>query len=565
MVALAPKLTLAVLIGPVLAGLFGTVLPAIGFLQPGGSGVLSGALSAQPLTLALDTPGLLQSSWLSVKTGMVSTFGALAVAMLLVAGWHGTRWFRVTEQALSPLLSVPHAAAALGLVFLIAPSGWLARLASPTLTGWDRPPDILVLQDPGGWALILGLVAKELPFLLLMLLAALPQVSSAASLRVCQALGYGRVLGWMVAVAPQVYAQIRLPVYAVLAYGMSNVDVALVLGPNTPPTLAMRILQGMSDPDLNQRAPAAVLALYQLALVAMALGLWRLGESMAGHLTRRSVWRGWRLPSLPDRILRISGLSVAAVAALSIFTGLITHAVWSVAGRWRFPDALPEQLKLRTWMRHGADITDAVGLTLSLALTAALISLMLTVLCLEAEHRSQRKMGKAGLLILYLPLILPQITFLPGLQILLLKGGVSSGGAPVLIAHVVFVLPYVFLTLAGPFRAWDARYATLGATLGASADRTLWRLRLPMLLRPLLTALAVGMAVSVGQYLPTLLASGGRLATLTTEALALASGGDRRAIGAWALALTLVAWGPFMLALALPSLLHRNRKGMSHG
>ena len=40
---------------------------------------------------------------------------------------------------------------------------------------------------------------------------------------------------------------------------------------------------------------------------------------------------------------------------------------------------------------------------------------------------------------------------------------------------------------------------------------------------------AVGFAVSAGLYLPTLFAGGGRFVTLTTEAVTLASGGDRRA------------------------------------
>ena len=86
-----------------------------------------------------------------------------------------------------------------------------------------------------------------------------------------------------------------------------------------------------------------------------------------------------------------------------------------------------------------------------------------------------------------------------------------------------------------------------------------------MLLAPILTALAVGMAVSVGQYLPTLLASGGRLTTLTTEALALSSGGDRRAIGVWTLALALSAWLPFALALIIPRAAFRNRKALRNG
>jgi putative thiamine transport system permease protein len=86
-----------------------------------------------------------------------------------------------------------------------------------------------------------------------------------------------------------------------------------------------------------------------------------------------------------------------------------------------------------------------------------------------------------------------------------------------------------------------------------------------MLLRPVLTAAAVGFAVSVGQYLPTLLVGAGRVQTVTTEAVALASGGDRRVIGVYALVQTAAALAPFLLALALPRLLWRNRRGMQDG
>lgn len=130
--------------------------------------------------------------------------------------------------------------------------------------------------------------------------------------------------------------------------------------------------------------------------------------------------------------------------------------------------------------------------------------------------------------------------------------------------HLVFVLPYVFLTLSGPWPAWDARQGIAAAALGSAPGAVLWRVRLPMMLRPLLVAAAVAMAVSVGQYLPTLLAGGGRIATLTTEAVALGSGGDRRAIGVYAVAQTVAATLPFAVALALPVILWRNRRGL-HG
>ncbi|MEO0487574.1 MAG: ABC transporter permease subunit [Pseudomonadota bacterium] len=559
--SVVPALTIAVLLGPIAAGLMGTLLPAFGGLRPGGGS----AWSLEPWRQMAAEPGLGQGVWLSVKTGLLSTFAALLGCLLLVAGWQGTRVFRAMERMLSPLLSVPHAAAALGLAFLIAPSGWVTRLTSPWLTGWERPPDLLIVQDPGGWSLIAGLMAKELPFLLLMSLAALPQINVGERMLVATALGYGTVRGWMLTVLPALYAQLRLPIYAVLAYAMSNVDVALVLGPSTPPPLSVLILRWMTDPDLALRAPAAAAALLQLGLVVGAIGLWRLGELGAARMGRVMIETGARGAGWLDNMCRMVGVSIATLAALAIFGGLISQLVWSFAGRWRFPEALPSSFGLRSWDRHGEAALEVSLTTLGLAALAACIALLLVLGCLEAEHRRGRNLGRLGLLILYLPLILPQIAFLPGLQILLLQTGAARGLWPVLLSHIVFVTPYMFLALAGPFRAWDTRYATIGAAMGASADGVLWRLRLPMLLTPILTALAVGMAVSVGQYLPTLLASGGRLSTLTTEALALSSGGDRRAIGVWTLALTVAAWLPFAAALLLPQLVFRNRAGMLNG
>ncbi|NDW58337.1 ABC transporter permease, partial [Yangia sp. PrR004] len=285
----APALTLLALLGPVAAGLLGTVAPAFGLLPALGAD----ELSLDPLRALLGWPGLARAVLLSLFTGLAATALSLALTLLICAGWQGTRPFRALERALSPLLSVPHAAAAFGLAFLIAPSGWIARLIALPL-GWDRPPDLLILQDPWGLSLIAGLVVKEMPFLLLMSLAALPALRSGQSLATAQALGYGRVSGWVKTVLPRLYPQIRLPVYAVLAYSLSAVDVAMILGPGTPPPLAVQVLKWMNDPDLALRLQAAAGALLLLGLTLAALGLWRFGEAALARLSARWLVAGGR-------------------------------------------------------------------------------------------------------------------------------------------------------------------------------------------------------------------------------------------------------------------------------
>ena len=52
------------------------------------------------------------------------------------------------------------------------------------------------MQDRLGLAMTLGLVVKEIPFLFLMMLAALPQTRAAEMERMMASLGYGRIVGF---------------------------------------------------------------------------------------------------------------------------------------------------------------------------------------------------------------------------------------------------------------------------------------------------------------------------------------------------------------------------------
>ncbi len=549
----APHLTVALLIVPVLAGLAGTILPAFG---------LTNGEGAAAFRALADWPGLWRAVHLSVITGAVSTLVSLGITLGIVAALLGSRVFGVIQHLLSPLLAVPHAAAALGLAFLIAPSGWVARALSPWATGWQNPPDLLILNDPGGWALIVGLIAKEVPFLLLMTLAALPQTDATRRLMSATSLGYGRVWGFVLTVLPGLYRQLRLPVYAVLTYAMTTVDMAAILGPSLPPTLSVQITQWMMEPSLTMRSTAAAGAVVQLLAVVGVLLAWHGTERVAKAALIAVAGRGWRMAGA-DAPARLTAIAVGSVLAGLLFAGLAGLALWSVAGLWPFPDALPHQISLQTWARAAPDLAATGGATLAIAALATALSLIIVLACLEAEHRFDLHPKARALWLLYVPLLVPQIAFLPGLQMLNLW--IAAPGLAlwaVALAHVVFVLPYVFLSLGGPYRQWDARQALIGAALGASPARVFWCLRLPMLMPAVLTATALGLSVSVAQYLPTLLIGGGRIETLTTQAVALSSGGNRRIIGAYGLLQMLGPAAGFALAIALPRLIYANRRGM---
>ncbi|MCR9122167.1 MAG: ABC transporter permease subunit [Phyllobacteriaceae bacterium] len=556
MLRFAPPLALFVLAVPLACGLMGTILPAFGFLPALGGH----RLSTEPFADLFAQPGLWRSAIQALMIGLVTTAISLAMVAGFVCAWYGTRAFRLIQHLVSPLLAVPHAAAAFGFAFMIAPSGYLARLFSPWATGWDRPPDLLIVNDPAGLALIAGLVIKEVPFLLLVTLAALPQVPALRSLRLSQSLGYGRMMGFMFTAWPALYRQIRLAVFAVIAYASANVDVAFILGPTTPQTLPVRLVDWMNDPELSMRFMACAGACLQIAVTAAALLAWLALERIAGPLAESICETGRRFRR--DGVARLASGAMMATSALLVFGGLGVLALWSVSGLWQFPSTLPDTLSWRTWQRTGPALSGPLATTIIIALAATAISVAIALACLQRENETGRTGGNRALALLYLPLLVPQIGFLFGLQLMLIAGDADASWAALILVHVVFVLPYVFLSLSAPWRAYDRRYEAIAAALGASAARSFWRVRLPMLLRAVLVAAAVGFAVSVGQYLPTLLVGAGRFPTITTEAVALGSGGDRRVIGVYAFLQMLLPFVGFALATLVPALLFRNRRAI---
>ena len=125
-------------------------------------------------------------------------------------------------------------------------------------------------------------------------------------------------------------------------------------------------------------------------------------------------------------------------------------------------------------------------------------------------------------------------------------------------------MPYVFLSLASSYRRMDPRFANLAASLGAPPAKVFWQVKLPMLFAPICIALALGLAISFSQYLPTLLNGGGRINTITTEAVALASGASRRVSSVYALMQMLLPALAFALAWVIPTLLKKYQHRPKH-
>lgn len=549
---------------PVLAGLVGVVMPALGYFPALNANDVSGQVFER--LFALNGIGTMVG--LSLGTGLVATIISFVGAMVLLAAFYRSAYLQRIQSLLSPLLVLPHAAAAIALLFVLSPSGLVARL----FMSWTQenenqavlPPLWPFPYDSYGISIIIALALKELPFIFLMAMSVLSQPQLKQKLEgyysSATALGYSPVTVFYKTILPFLYPYIRLPVLAVLAYATANVEIPLILGANNPPTLAVAIVQWFNHVDLSMRFQASAAALLQVGVTLTAIAMWLLLEycvkqysALYYHKAKRRTW---------ERVTKLCAYGgVGLYVMLGVFI-IVSVVIGSLATYWPFPQLLPDGFTLLHWKTALSALSMPIVNTLQLAVVVSAVSVAIAMLALEAEWVISQKYSrkrwvmysdKLLLMTLFLPLLVPGVAFLYGLvwfQLVYLK---DSMWFHLLLSHLVYVLPYVFISLAVAYRRFDARYVQVAYGLGKTPWQVFVQIKLPLLFAPVLVAFALGMAISFSQYLPTLLSTGGRVATVTTEAVAVASGSSVRLTAVYALIQAVLPLGGFFIAWWLPT------------
>jgi putative thiamine transport system permease protein len=491
----------------------------------------------------LDDPQLPRALWLSVRSAIVSTLIATALALWLVTHLHGSRAWDALVRLLGPMLALPHAAFAIGLALLVMPAGVIARLAAAPL-GWTAPPDWPTVNDPGGAGLVLVLVAKELPFLLWSAVALLARPELAWQVRgwlaSARTMGYTDAAAWWRVLWPLLLPRLAWPLLAVLAYALTVVDLALIVGPASPPTLAVLAWQSLQDGDPQRNAEGAAAALLLAFALAALVATIAASAWAAGRAARRVAVDGRRRRA---GARSLAGASWRVIVALYAVVALLIVAS-SFTGVWTFPSLLPQSGSLGAWTQIASSL-GTLGLSAGLGIAATGLAAVLALLWFEATpaHWDRRVMP-----LVLAPLVIPPLLLLTGLYTLALPLRLDGTLAGLAWVHTLAALPYVFVALAPAWRSFDRRYEQTALALGRSRAAFWWRIKAPLLAAPLAAALAVGFAVSVAQYLPTQFIGAGRHATVTTEAVTLASGGQRHTAAAYAVLQALLPAIGFALA-----------------
>lgn len=218
------------------------------------------------------------------------------------------------------------------------------------------------------------------------------------------------------------------------------------------------------------------------------------------------------MASAPAGARHVAAERLTAVALAALFAvPLGALVVRAVADAWRFPAIVPQRLGTRgltaalsgeAWTAFGNSLVVAV------VVTAAALGLGWPAARVLGEQRVRRP-GPV-LLCLALPLLVPSYATATGLTEWFLRLGLADTLAGLVLAHLVVVLPYVVVVLAGGFGPRVAELEEMGRTMGLSPAAAFRQVTLPAV-RPTLAAAAfLGFLVSWSEYGASLAVGGGR-------------------------------------------------------
>ena len=222
--------------------------------------------------------------------------------------------------------------------------------------------------------------------------------------------------------------------------------------------------------------------------------------------------------------------AVLAVTLFCIFLPVAVVVLWSVTERWPWPLLLPESYTLRTvkeLLFGSARLPQILFSSISLAMTVAMLGTAIGILTARATELYNFPGKKLVSLASFLPLLVPGTVFAMGIQITLIRMGLSDTLAGVILIHLIVAVPYCITIMTDVTRAVGSKLEEQAMVLGSGPVRAFFLVTLPQLVPGILSSMSMGFILSYSQYFTTLMVGGGRVKTLALVLVPYIQSGDR--------------------------------------
>ncbi|MBA3552181.1 MAG: ABC transporter permease [Actinobacteria bacterium] len=208
--------------------------------------------------------------------------------------------------------------------------------------------------------------------------------------------------------------------------------------------------------------------------------------------------KGWILPAYTALVIAYLVLPIAV---------MILFGFNDLKGRFNF-----------TWqgftLRHYRELfrfrelTTALENSLVVAAVTTLIATALgTLIALALTRHRFRGRGSTNLFI-FLPMATPEVVLGASLLSLFVTFGTARGLGTVLIAHIMFTISFVVVTVKARTHGFNVEWEEAAKDLGATPWVTFWRVTFPLILPGILAAASLAFALSVDDYVVTAFNSG---------------------------------------------------------
>ena len=238
--------------------------------------------------------------------------------------------------------------------------------------------------------------------------------------------------------------------------------------------------------------------------------------------------------------MRIGIAQKVVLALIVVMTVLpmIPLVVWSFAHGWQFPDLLPQDASARGWeylTKPYSRVLPGLMYSLLIATTVTLVAFPIAIPAARALGLHQFRGKRLVEFLILAPLIVPELPVAVGIHVLFIKIGLAGTILGVLLIHLVLVVPYIVIVLAGVFANYDPEAEQSARTLGASPLRTFTHVTLPAIMPGMVVGGLFAFIRSWRTYIFTLVIGGGIVETLPLLVFSFVGTGDNQVSAALAL------------------------------
>jgi spermidine/putrescine transport system permease protein len=177
------------------------------------------------------------------------------------------------------------------------------------------------------------------------------------------------------------------------------------------------------------------------------------------------------------------------------------------AGRFNY---VWEGFTFRNWKNWDAvpGLTDAIKISLEIAVLSSILATIFgTLIALALVRYGFRGRGPTNLLI-FLPMSTPEIVMGASLLTLFLTLSVATGFTTILIAHIMFCISFVVVTVKARLVGFDRHLEEAAMDLGANEWTTFQKVTLPLIMPAILAGALLSFALSIDDFVITYFNSG---------------------------------------------------------